>query len=272
MKKGIRCHDVSAKGLENIVNRCRELDIEYVQLVLDKSVEDFEYGNFSTEYAESIKEKLGDIKIAVFGSYVNLSASKPEERRTELSKFKEKIKYASVLNPMVVGSETGFYGDVMSEDVNNTDEAYNQLLENVKELVEDAEKQNVNIGIEGVHCYVINTPRKMAKLVNDLNSENVKVIFDPVNYININNYEKQDEMIEEIFELLSDKIVAFHAKDFIVEDNKIKNVIPGEGDLNYKLIFKKFQEYEMDIPIISEEINDIDAVKAFKNLEEVQNG
>ena len=269
MKKGIRCHDVSAKGLENIVKRCRELDIEYVQLVLDKSIEDFEYGKFSKEYAENIKEKLGDMKIAVFGSYVNLSASKPEERKTELSKFKEKIEYASVLKPMVVGSETGFYGDVMSDDINNTEEAYNQLLTNLKELVEVAEKHNVNIGIEGVHCYVINTPQKMARLVSDLYSENVKVIFDPVNYININNYEKQDEMIEEMFALLSDKIVAFHAKDFVVEENKIRNVIPGEGILNYKLIFKKFIEYGVDIPIISEEISDIDAVKAFKNLAEL---
>ena len=269
MKKGIRCHDVSAKGLESIVKRCRELDIEYVQLVLDKSIENFEYGKFSKEYAENIKEKLGDMKIAVFGSYVNLSASKPEERKTELYKFKEKIEYASVLKPMVVGSETGFYGDVMSDDANNTEEAYNQLLKNLKELVEVAEKQNVNIGIEGVHCYVINTPRKMARLVSDLSSENVKVIFDPVNYININNYEKQDEMIEEMFALLSDKIVAFHAKDFVVEENKIRNVIPGEGILNYKLIFKKFKEYGVDIPIISEEISDIDAVKAFKNLAEL---
>ena len=42
MKKGIRCHDVSKKGLESIEKRCRESDIEYVQLVLDKSIEDFE--------------------------------------------------------------------------------------------------------------------------------------------------------------------------------------------------------------------------------------
>ena len=271
MKKGIRGHDVSAKGLSNICKRCKNLDISYIQLVLDKSVENFEYGKFTKEYAESIKKQLGDMKIAVFGSYVNLSSSNPEELKRELSKFKEKIKYASVLNPIVVGSETGFYGDVMSDESNNTEEAYNHLLKNVKELVAEAEKYNVNIGLEGVHCFVINTPAKMARLIKDINSANVKVIFDPVSYININNYEKQDDMINEMFELLSDKIVAFHAKDFVVEDNKIKNVIPGDGILNYKLIFKKFKEDGLDIPIISEEISDDKAIKAFKNLGDVQN-
>ena len=272
MKKGIRGHDVYADSLSDICRKCNDLDFSFIQLVLDKSVQDFEYGKFSNEYAEGIKKQLGKIKIAVLGSYVNLSSSNPEELNTELSKFKEKIKYASVLNPIVVGSETGFYGDLMCDETNSTEEAYKHLLKNVKELVAEAEKLNVNIGLEGVHCFVINTPEKMARLVNDINSENVKVIFDPVNYININNYVNQDKMIEDMFELLSDKIVVFHAKDFIVEDNKIKNVIPGEGILNYKLIFEKFKEYGLDIPIISEEISELDAVKAFKNLAEVQNG
>ncbi len=271
MKKGIRGHDVSANGLENIVKRCKELDIGYLQLVLDKSVEDFEYGKFSKEYAEKLKAQLDDMKIAVFGSYVNLSATDPEELEAGLSRFKEKIKYASILNPICVGSETGFYGDVMSDEANNTEEAYRHLLKNVKELVAEAEKYNVNVGIEGVHCYVINTPAKMARLMRDLNSENAKVIFDPVNYININNYEMQDEMIDEMFRLLSDKIVAFHAKDFVVIDGKIQNVVPGDGVLNYKLIFDKFKEYNLDIPIISEEISDTDAMRAFENLKEVEN-
>lgn len=272
MKRGIRGHDISARGLENIVKRCEEIDISYIQLVLDKSVEGFEYGKFTEKYAQSIKEQLGDKKIAVLGSYVNLSSSNPEVLKTELSKFKEKIKYASVLNPIVVGSETGFYGDEMSDKLNNTEIAYNHLLKNVKEIVCEAEKFNVNIGIEGVHCYVINTPAKMARLVSDLSSDNVKVIFDPVNYINIKNYEKQDEMIKEMFELLSDKIAVFHAKDFIVEGNKIKNVIPGEGILNYKLIFEMFNKYGIDIPIIVEEISDDDAVKAFENLVRLKHG
>ena len=58
----------------------------------------------------------------------------------------------------------------------------------MREIVKEAERYNVNIGIEGVHCFVINTPQKMKRLIDDLDSDNVKVIFDPVNYLNINNY------------------------------------------------------------------------------------
>ena len=39
-------------------------------------------------------------------------------------------------------------------------------------------------------------------------------IFDPVNYLNIDNYKEQDKMINDIFTLLADKICVLHAKDF----------------------------------------------------------
>lgn len=267
MKKGIRAHDVFESGFENICKKCKNNGISYLQLVLEKTVEGFEYGKFSKEYAKSIKSQLGETKIAVLGSYVNLSSSNENELKEAMLKFKEKIKYASILKPGGVGSETGFFGTSLSENENESERAYLHLLKNVKELVCYAEKFGVNIGIEGVHCFVINTPEKMSRLLSDIDSKNLKVIFDPVNYININNFEKQDEMIKKSFELFADKMAAFHMKDFVVIDGKIKNVVPGKGILNYKLIFEKFKEYNLDIPIISEEIEYGLALDAFEFAE-----
>ena len=109
----------------------------------------------------------------------------------------------------------------------------------------------------------------MKRLVDDLASDNVKVIFDPVNYLNINNYQHQDEMINAIFSLLGDKICILHAKDFVVENAEFKMVRPTEGMLNYKLIFEKLKEFNLDIPIICEEINEDEASVAFENLEKI---
>ena len=266
MKKGIRGHDVQASGLENIANRCRETEIEYLQLVLEKSIDGFESGNFSEDYANEIKSSLGDMKIAVLGSYINPSNPDKEGLEFDLFRFREKIKYATVLNPIVVGTETGIY----VEGLTDSEEAYQYLLGNVKDLLEEAEKYGVNIGIEGVHVFVINTPQKMKRLMDDLNSKNAKVIFDPINYINIDNYQNQDKIISDTFELLSDKIVVIHAKDFIVEDCRVKTVAPGEGMLNYTLIFNKMKEKNLDIPVIIEEFDENKAVTAFEYLEKIR--
>lgn len=265
MKKGIRGHDIRAKGITNIASSAKEHNIGYLQLVLEKSIDGFKIGDFTLEYAFSIKKQLGDTKVTILGSYINPSNPNDSELSVDVNKFKEKIKYASVLNPIAVGTETGIY----IEGETNSEEAYQRVLKTMKEIVLEAEKYDVNIGIEGVHCFVINTPEKMKRLIDDLNSDNVKVIFDPVNYLNIDNYKEQDKMINDIFSLLSDKICVLHAKDFVIENGEFKSVKPTEGLLNYKLIFEKMKEHNLDIPIICEEINEDEAVIAFDNLEEI---
>ena len=110
----------------------------------------------------------------------------------------------------------------------------------------------------------------MKRLLDDLNSDNVKVIFDPVNYLNIHNYQKQDEIINDTFDLLNDKICVIHAKDFVVEDGVFKFAKPTEGLLNYKLIFEKMKKYNINVPIICEEINVNDLYfKAFRKRQPI---
>ncbi len=262
MKKGIRGHDVEKKGLVAICERCKEVDLPYIQLVCERSVEGFEFGKFSDEYASEIKEMLDGTKVAVLGSYINPSNSDSDALSYDLARFKEKIRYATVLNPILVGTETCSYRD----GENDSEEAYATLLKSMKELACEAEKYGVTIGIEGVHFHVINKPEKLAKLVNDIGSDNVKVIFDPCNYITINNYQSQNTMINAMFDLLGDKIAIIHAKDFVIENEMVKSAIPGEGMLNYSLIFERLKALGLDVPFICEEINEKDAVKAFENL------
>nr|MCR4692252.1 sugar phosphate isomerase/epimerase [Bacillota bacterium] len=170
MKKGIRGHDVSANGIREICKKCERSGIEYLQLVLEKSVENFSYGEFSEKYAKSLKKELGNMKLAILGSYINIANADDDVHFHDIARFKEKIKYASILNPIAVGTETGIYKD---ESMNDTEEAYERVLETFKAIIPEAEKYNVNIGIEGVKIFVINTPQKMKRLLDDIASNNI---------------------------------------------------------------------------------------------------
>ena len=88
-------------------------------------------------------------------------------------------------------------------------------------------KYNVDIAVEGVWCHVMNTPERTQRLVRDLNSDNVKVIFDPVNFVTIDNYKAADDMIEYMFDKLHDVIKVIHVKDFTVENGEIALTVPG---------------------------------------------
>lgn len=262
MKKGIRAHDICADGFENVIKRFRKMGFSQMQLVLEKSLADFKFGNFSPEYAAGIRKMLGDTEIAVLGSYINPSSADDAELEAEIGKFKEKIKYASILKPLVVGTETGFY-----RDCNNSEKAYLRLLSTMRVLAAEAEKYNVDIAVEGVWCHVMNTPERTQRLVRDLNSDNVKVIFDPVNFVTIDNYKAADDMIEYMFDKLHDVMKVIHVKDFTVENGEIALTVPGRGMLNFRLIFEKLKQYGMDIPLISEQIPDTDAVAGFAGIE-----
>ena len=269
MKKGIRGHDVRAQGIPAICEMMKDNGMEYIQLVLERSI-GFKPGEYTDELANSVAEQLGDTKIAILGSYINPSATDPAVREGEINKFKEKIRFAKILKPLAVGTETGFFGPTQSDEVNNTEEAYQHVLGTMRPIVEYAEECGVNVAIEGVGIFVINSPAKMARIVADLDSENVKVIFDPVNYLDAKNYKEQDDIINDTFELLSDRLVAIHAKDFSVDENgKMTYPDPGLGMLNYPLILANMKKYGVDVPIIMEGINEERAKESFERLAKI---
>jgi sugar phosphate isomerase/epimerase len=190
----------------------------------------------------------------------------------EIEKFKEKIRFARILEPLAVGTETGFFGPTQSDEANDTEEAYLRVLNTLRPIVAYAKEMGVNVAIEGVSIFVINSPRKLRRLIDDLGEDNVKAIFDPVNYVRANNTDKMDAIINETFELLSDRLVAIHAKDYAINpEGKLIYPDPALGELNYKLIFENMKKYSVDIPIILEGIPDDRAEASFARLEKIKN-
>lgn len=267
IKKGIRFHDIQQPVFDKKVEYCKNNGFGHIQLVLEKSIDGHSATKFSKNYALQLKEKFKPLKIAVLGCYINPSTLHNEILEKQLEKFEETVRYANVLRPIVVGTETGFCGEQPS-DLDASEFAYQRLLTSMKRLVKTAEQYDVCIGVEGVHCFVINTPQKMKRLLDDLSSKHVKVIFDPVNYLNAFNYNEQNRMIMDVFTLFAEKIAVIHAKDFIVENGALKRVPLGQGLLHYKLIFEQMEKYHLDIPIITEEYTENQAKAGLEYLEQ----
>lgn len=244
---GMRAHDLPARTPAELLEQTRELNIKYVQLALRKSFNGIDWTNhtFSTGIAAKIREDLGDLRISVLGSYIDLSADE-ESFKQHKAVFEQNMLFAKYLNAGVVGTETGV------RLCSNREEDYKNVVRNLKELVCDAEKLGVMLGIEGVAVHPVNTPEMMKKLCDEINSPNMLVIFDPVNYITEENYMQQDEMIVKTFELLSDKLTAVHLKDFDIADGKKTEMRVGEGIFNVKLLFEQIRKHKPYIDVLLE--------------------
>ena len=267
----MRGHDFEADSIDALAEKCRQYGIYGVQLVMPKTIPDFKVGQFTPAYATSMKEKLDSAgsKVPILGCYINPSCTNETELKSQMDRFREQLKYAKFINAFAVGTETGFVGDTCDPDANHTEEAYQHLLGNLRELVAAAEKLGVMIAIEGVKIFVIDTPQKMRRLLDDLNSPNVMCIFDPINFIGVDNYELQDKLIDDAFELYGDVMCAIHLKDFVVEEGVMRRVLPTEGMLHTERILRYVKELKPEMPIVLEEVREPDLVKVMEYVQKV---
>ena len=247
MNIGIRAHDLQADTPEQLREILNNLQVNYIQLALRKSFKTIEWTEhtFSPGLADQIRRGLGDIRISVLGSYIDLSACGHDWERAKAI-FTQNMYFAKFLNVGIVGTETGVK---ISE---HTDDEYQIVYRNLRELCEIAEKLGVLIGVEGVALHPINTPQLMNRLVCEIDSPNLFCIFDPVNYITPENYQNQRDIISSAFELWADKMAAIHLKDFQIVENNIQVVRVGEGLLDVEYLFDCIKKYKPGIDILIE--------------------
>jgi len=273
---GGRAHDFGKLPLEELASKVTKQGYSYIQLALDKAIDrvDCSLGKLSPGMGNYIRDsfKRKNVQIVVLGCYINPIHPNLDERRKHLERFKEHIRYARDFGCNIVGTETGSLKVGGSCEYDNESEvSFNTFIKSLLELVEEAEKFGVIVAIEGGKNEVVTTPKRMKKVLDLINSNNLQVIYDPTNYLSASNFKNQDEIIKEAFDLFADRMVIMHAKDFIVKDGKISTVPAGNGDLNYKLIFKLLKEKKPFINIILEDIKEVHMDGSMKFISEVYN-
>jgi L-ribulose-5-phosphate 3-epimerase len=258
MNIGIRAHDIENRPLEELVKEIADKGLASVQLALSRSFDSIntELGSLSPGLAWNIGSAFRNqgIQIAVLGCYVNMIHPDQEERRKGLDRFKEHIRYARDFGCSIVGTETGNVNAEIAYTVKNFEEKpFQEVVGSVRELVEEAEKFGVIVGVEAGVNHPVYSPKTMKRLLDRVNSNNLQVIFDPVNLLTVDTYKNQEEIFCEAFELFGDRIVIVHAKDFILENNELKPVAVGKGLLNYDVVLKLIKKKKPFINILMEE-------------------
>lgn len=267
MKIGMRAHDIDCTDMESLCSRLAELDIHTIQLALLKSIGNIPLtdGCFSFGLAGEIQRPLQQhrIRVSVLGCYIDPICGDGAQRRVQLNRFQEHMKFAKYLGAGMIGTETGCVkpGEEAA--------AYAILLESMKELVSAAEKLGVMIGVEPVRGHTLSSPQKMADFLKDVPSPNLSVIFDLNNLLDEDNFRGQREVIDESFALFGDRIAAIHIKDFKVESGKKIPALPGEGIMDIPYLFSVLKEKKPYIDILTEEIKEKDIVQVKQYLERI---
>ncbi|MEW9050759.1 MAG: sugar phosphate isomerase/epimerase family protein [Neobacillus sp.] len=270
MNLGVRAHDFENRPTEELVRAIAGKGLTSVQLALGKSFEHINtsLGSLSPGLANYIGSafKKQDLQIAVLGCYFNMIHPDLTERRKGMERFKEHIRFARDFGCSIVATETGnVNADIVYTVENFKEEPFLEVVESVRELVREAEKFGVIVGIEAGVNHPIYSAKVMKRLLDSIDSNNLQVILDPVNLLTIDTYKNQEEIFQEAMDLFADRIVVLHAKDFIIEDDQLVPTAVGKGLLNYEYILKEIKKRKPYMNILLEETKEpyIDESVAF---------
>ncbi len=256
---GVRAHDFGKKELNDLVLDISDYKFSGIQLALKKAIKgiDDDFGKLSPGMGNYIRDMFSrqNINISILGCYINPVHPDLLKRETELNRFIEHLKYAGSFGCSIVGTETGspLPNCGFTEDI-YLEETFLDFIKSLKIMVSAAEKLGVIVGIEGVadkHC--IHSHERLKRVFDLIPSPNLGLIYDPVNLLPNSRINESDKLMEEAFELFSHKIVAVHAKDYIVENGiKNGNLPSGKGILNYELLFDLIKHYKPFINVLLE--------------------
>jgi L-ribulose-5-phosphate 3-epimerase len=258
MNLGVRAHDFGKLPVEVLAEKISEKGFTSIQLALAKAVEgvDVSLGKLSPGMAYKIGNTFSkkNIQIAVLGCYINPIHPDKDERRKGLERFKEHIRYARDFGCSIVGTETGTLSlDTSFNPENHNEIGLKAIIESVSELVEEAEKFGVIVGIEAGSKNPIHSSEKMKYLLDTVRSNNLQVIFDPLNLMTMENYKHQEAVFKEAISLYGDRIAIMHAKDLKIEDRKVNTTPVGTGLLDYECLFRLIKYKKPFINILMED-------------------
>lgn len=276
LRLGIRLHDMKAGTLKERAGYAREQGFSCVHLALGKTVQGFKMTpeTFTSGLSREIRKSFESegVDIAVLGCYKNLAHPDNAEVKKLQKLYEAHLRMAVTLGCSVVGTETGAPNEAYTyEKACHTETALQAFLRGVAPVVEAAEKLGVFFAIEPVWNHIVWNPKVARRVLDEIASPNLRIIFDPVNLLSIENYEDRERVIDEAMELLAPEIEVVHLKDFKVENGKMVSIAAGTGNMKYDRILKFLKETKPSIEATLENTVPENAVQTREFIEKVYN-
>ncbi|MCM1320913.1 MAG: sugar phosphate isomerase/epimerase [Bacteroides sp.] len=273
MKLCIRPHDVGKSSAAELGKKIKELGFDGVQLAIAKAIEgqNGEPDTLTPAVAKEIADgfRSNGVEIALLGAYFNPVHSNREKAMKGAAKFIDHLKKASLFGTSFVATETGSYNDDKwtYNPKNQTEEAFQLVKETFAPIAAAAENAGAYMVIEGAWHHCMYCPRQLKRLFDELDNGHIRITMDILNYLYIGNYDRRAEIFEEALELFGSNIQVFHLKDFVPENDKLREVPLGQGIMGWDTFLPAIQKARPDAYLVFEGVPDIEnSLKYVKSI------
>lgn len=268
MKIGVRAHDYGRHGVAEYAALLKSEGYEAVQLAIPKAFTGIErYEDITEPLCEQIREEFEkqNIEIAVLGCYMDLGNPNETVRAQAVATFKSCLRFNKIIGARVVGSETAY--PHLSKLQKH--QWFPAMMDSLKELRDEAERLDVWMAIEPVGWHPLEDVETARDVLRELDSDHVKIIFDPANVLERPMEVQQGAYWKRCFETLGAFIETIHLKDFTVDENG--GYVPkllGEGDMDYAVL-REWLKTRPDMPLLREEMDPAHAKREIAFMREL---
>ena len=251
---GVRAHDYGKHTPADLFNAIAGDGWKAVQLAFPKAIEGVDtFDDVTPEIAGETKAALDNtgVSVAVLGVYVEPSFTDEAKRKVQTGFLLNALPHAKTVAAGCVGTETTARGE---------DADIRALYRSLEELLPEAERIGVNIGIEPVHRHTLHTPELAQQMLRDFPSPRLKIIFDPLNLLTPDKVDTQDELWKRCIDCFGEYVVAIHMKGATGElaGNGMLADAPFESSiLNHEVLFPLIKP--LNVPILREGANPAEA-------------
>ncbi|MGI6538136.1 MAG: sugar phosphate isomerase/epimerase family protein [Caldicoprobacterales bacterium] len=201
-------------------------------------------GERAAELVSDYRER--NVEVTSIGVFTNLLEPDDKELEQNLAYFEAHMKIASENRVPYVATECGFIPGRRGICADTYEKDFQRLLESLKWLTQKAKEYNVAVALEPCVLDVVPSAKRMRDLIEQVQSDRLKVLLDPANLI-ANSSE------EDMFNYLADHIAYFHGKDRKVNDAYGRAV--GDGDIDWPLFLSLYHNHTPGVPFILEYVN-----------------
>ncbi|RVJ54336.1 sugar phosphate isomerase/epimerase [Sinorhizobium medicae] len=283
-------------GLEETARKIRALDFNTVQLDMHFKDMELSAGQITKEKCVRIREAFRDnnLPISCISGYTNIIHPDKAERERRVGYLKEIISHAQYLGTPYVISETGTYNtesDWVHHPKNKTEEGFEECRKVIADLSQHAYDHGAVFLLETYVNNVVGSVEETVKMFAQVDHPGLGLLMDPTNYFETHNIDRMDDILNQVFDTLSDKIKIAHAKDVkrsgddktekhadigdedALESHTFRGVgeielpAPGLGSLNYDLYLRRLAKKHPNIPMIIEHLDEGDVPRAKKFLD-----
>ncbi len=251
MKIGVRAHDFPKQSPESMAKEIRAAGFNAVQLALYKALDLRAEEMMRPDTLLMIRNAFesAGLEISVLGCYVDPGAVQSYDRQNSMDQFRQHVRIAKKLGAACVATETTAFSGTDTEREN----AYGRILTFVREMTKEAEDAGTFVAIEPVLAHTIHTPEMVRRLLLDVGSDRLRIIFDPINLLSPGDVEKQDDLWYRCMNCFGDKVIAMHVKNGCWEGSRYIPQPLDQGVMHFDPIFRWVKEKMPDLPLLREE-------------------